>query len=959
MSLFRKRRRKDSKKKGKSVRRASALSSGDEADEPGRGAVAPAAIAAARMDAGHSDGTSNSTMPDTEAKTKVKKKKKKKKGSKATAMGVNLSFQEDVDDDVDLSFSIKKSKASRHLARAVRRGEPITTDDAAGPTAQPKDNPRQPQSTGGAYSQAALRELREQQNNMNAKSLRVKQQAEDQEPPQKRERTVASVGSSGVRAAMSSNADPLVGADDDEAMFDKEQLEQVRRDKARRRASLMLDTAAKSSLRPQDLRPKFLQPDTGLKRVSSSSQGAGGQTSAEAEWELQQIRRATGDSKHASSTASVRAGAHGKTGKARSLPSEDTTSKPRFLGISEVRSLIQTQIADLQHYEKQDAQKDRKLVESIGTMEEEVQRLEQNVKKDSDTYVLYQEMQHYVRNLCACAEDKRDKISDLCAAVHRARRRVADERSRTGEATFAALIRSLRAQGLHFDVVGAYRPTRSAAHVFLLLTPRRSITVAGNASLQDETNSNVGAGVDEFGRDLTRVRSQRDAKVLQEWKEQVAGAAQSWWNLDTISGADSRDSQQSSTPSATSSSTGLLHQELELLTQIAGGDVSFAQGDDAYHERIAELSALRELVVADASDEFYKFPLILSAFEKWRQQHRASFDQTFADMGLAELLAPYAQLEMAAWDPLLLGSAEPPRARLDFEWLSELDKYVKERQSSVPEGTDKKTKQNTAKRLLSDVLERSAVVLLLPMITDLWVPSHTRQSNALRLCIEELIERGISAKFVGKLKDALARRVQTFLRNLQLLVPKATKINAGDAQALAGKSSTNAFAFYFASSLVTLNNICRIHKILPSASLRSSVWSSLISKQLWFIVQSLSVAHERAENAFADGPGAEDDAAFAALEACVKCCRTFFRALSSEWLEDRSLLQGLFAARGTLFEPMRPLVKNAQALSNLLQRMSSEGVYAARHSRSPEFGGLQRDVARFGFFLSQATGGAS
>ena len=116
-----------------------------------------------------------------------------------------------------------------------------------------------------------------------------------------------------------------------------------------------------------------------------------------------------------------------------------------------------------------------------------------------------------------------------------------------------------------------------------------------------------------------------------------------------------------------------------------------------YRSRIQELVELRPVVVEDAADEFVDVALILEAFRHWRKKGRwchwnpvhgtphatssftspfsvhapndspciihppislvsdfASYNNAYADLGLAEILAPYAQLEMMCWDPLAL-----------------------------------------------------------------------------------------------------------------------------------------------------------------------------------------------------------------------------------------------------------------------------------------------------------------
>lgn len=1026
MALFRKRKRKELKK-GRARRVAADSDDGsndDTASGVHSGSAGPSVTAAASSAQSGGDGNPQTKVSkidntaaeaagdahagvDTAAEKKDKKSKKSKKKKKRDGnsikprLSIGFEFESEgaTEAGAERPFSIKKSKASRHLARQLKRGNvsgfglnpdvksiSISTTDAS---------PTDAASRASAYSADALRELREQQKSMNEKSLRVleeSRQDEDLHAPGGPRIVVVGANAAGTGTSRSGeNAAQAEQDDDDDPLFDREQVERVKRDKALRRAALVGDYIplggdqdGPRALRVRDLKPSFLDDDDGNRRLhSEAARGSAAATSvdgqsAEAEWELQQIRRATGSATHRDSTPQRGEGSQ-KNGVGLQTPSSAASRsgrRPRrFLGVGEVRSLLQKQIAELEHYEQQDDAKAARLEETIEAMEADLTKLEAQVQRDSAEYTLVQEMHDYLRNLCACVKDKRGKISDLCDAIHRARARVTNDRASAVADTQATLLRALQQQGVTLDVGGPPLPKVDSA----------------------------GEGVDEFGRDMGSVQSQRDERLLQKWAEHSGprDAVQRWWDVEGLS----------SKTSTTDAINHLSEAELELLSQIVAGGQNtlhskLRAGDEECEQRVNELLALRPRVVEDAAHEFYEFQPILAAFHRWRVADPKTYADTFAELGLAQILAPYAQMQMAGWNPLGVGTGrskdgdDDGRRLLEnsqtvggFAWIRDVEAHVEEvrdeeglaalptsfgdghhdaKDNGRAGGNLKSTGGGGAAaagagskpRLLADVLERAVVPLLVPALTEVWDPAEVSQAKSLAVAIRELQARGISNKALGKLKDAAARRAQDYLRTFRLPSPTDTSRARGDLRDLARIF----FAQSFAVSVAVLANFGRVHDVLPSAAMRSSVWSGLVSRQVTFLSRVLSDTHARADSAFArarsdsrdDAADDEDDEAFSALEAAVRCARCWLRALPSSWVEQRALLAGLFVNRGHVLPAMRPLVAGLSEFTSVLKKMASSRVYVARQGRKGcEFPGLQRDVARLSFFLSQETGGAS
>lgn len=425
--------------------------------------------------------------PGAVSRSSKKSKKKKTKKKKATG-NITLSFNSEVDDQEEYVFKLKKSRASRQLARQVRHGQKLECSTAKSSFVPQLSVNHFDQSTSvknedtdsvrknASYSPEALEKLRQQQQRSNAKSLKVLHET-------KKQKEVLSNGSYLSKGQKKQTDKKEVG---EEKMFEREQVERVKRDKARRRAALTGDfiplsdgatfgldegNSRTSRLEVRDIVPKFLQR---AKRLDDMVESTDGNTkdvndvkavSAATEWELQQVRRATGESHLVAASesslnthtnlgrmSSARLGTSGCSSNSKMSSTKQILAHQKFLTTAQVRSLISTQISELKNYEKQDDTKLKKLQNAVESMKSDVVKLEHLVSESSAQYVLFQEMSNYVRNLCACVNDKQGKIVDICSAMHRARSRVTSDRMRRKEASFAAHIRILKRRGVIFDL---------------------------------------------------------------------------------------------------------------------------------------------------------------------------------------------------------------------------------------------------------------------------------------------------------------------------------------------------------------------------------------------------------------------------------------------------------------------------------------------------------------------------
>eukprot|EP00750_Incisomonas_marina_P003296 INCI13052.1.p1 GENE.INCI13052.1~~INCI13052.1.p1 ORF type:complete len:266 (-),score=78.62 INCI13052.1:32-829(-) len=257
MALFRKRKRKELKK-GRARRVSADSDDGSNDDAAGgvrSGSAGPSVTAGAAASSAQSvsddnphkkvpkiDTISTETVDvdahaaaDATAAKKDKKGKKSKKGKKkgkkkrdgSSTVGPRLSIGFEFENEgaaeagTDQPFSIKKSKASRHLARQLKRGKvtgfglnpdansiSVSVDDAS---------PTDTASHTSAYSADALRELREQQKSMNEKSLRVLEELRQDED----------VGAPASRIIVGekpgTDEHTAQGEEDDDPLFDREE----------------------------------------------------------------------------------------------------------------------------------------------------------------------------------------------------------------------------------------------------------------------------------------------------------------------------------------------------------------------------------------------------------------------------------------------------------------------------------------------------------------------------------------------------------------------------------------------------------------------------------------------------------------------------------------------------------------------------------------------------------------
>jgi hypothetical protein len=243
---------------------------------------------------------------------------------------------------------------------------------------------------------------------------------------------------------------------------------------------------------------------------------------------------------------------------------------------------------------------------------------------------------------------------------------------------------------------------------------------------------------------------------------------------------------------------------------------------------------------------------------------------------------------------------------------------------------------------------------------------------------------GAGKAALGKLKDAVARRARDVVVEFCLpwwagaeqAPPPYTQhsnnnhnasIAAAAAAAAAAARDRDAndadddiarlfLAHQLGVSVALASNLCAVHAALPSPSLRAAVWSELVAKQVACARHTLAALSRRADDTFAAAGGSEKAAAcFAELEACVRSVRSVLRALPEAWLEDQELVAGVLTSRGRVVPAMLPLLDHVDGLAKLLQRMANEGVYRVKTSAGGAFGGLQQDVTRLSWGLSQAT----
>ncbi|DAZ96386.1 TPA: hypothetical protein N0F65_010753 [Lagenidium giganteum] len=190
-----------------------------------------------------------------------------------------------------------------------------------------------------------------------------------------------------------------------------------------------------------------------------------------------------------------------------------------------------------------------------------------------------------------------------------------------------------------------------------------------------------------------------------------------------------------------------------------------------YHDAGLSFASERDWdVFGDAIEELTSLEHVYGRFEEWKAKFPDVYQNTYCDLAIDKLFAPYVRAELIAWDPLRLASEDSWRLN-KFSWFQTLSRHVQERNAQGDSVLNAPSSTVLASLIKNTVIQRAQNVL------DSHFDAYSRLHTASLVSLIQEIVHGngytVCQGAIDALLDAITSSIEDQAKTTMLITSPA------------------------------------------------------------------------------------------------------------------------------------------------------------------------------------------
>ncbi len=269
-------------------------------------------------------------------------------------------------------------------------------------------------------------------------------------------------------------------------------------------------------------------------------------------------------------------------------------------------------------------------------------------------------------------------------------------------------------------------------------------------------------------------------------------------------------------------------------------DLLSDEDDVEYISKEEILDNLKQQVINDINEEFYKFQLIKKRFENWKSISLESYRTTYVSYSLPKLFSPLIKYELADWNPL-----KEYRDLETFNWFSELITFDKQNMFKHLNTNDISKLDDSL--LIPHIVEKTVILHLIEIIDNVYDPMSTTQTKNITKLILKLIydypTLNSKSENTKRLFECIVSRIRKCLDN-DIYIPLYSK------QVIEQRNSNSSIFFYrqFWSCTKLFSNLISWKGIINDKLVKEFSLDCLLNRYLMIGLQTMEHNGETINN---------------------------------------------------------------------------------------------------------------